>query len=136
MLAIDGFLVGGQFLCKLCLLEFGFFDSRSYGVGINAQGQWIDAHPKSLLKEKLGPDDVALIESSDHAQNFIDAVKSRRPAISNLPDAVRSDVISHLCDIAIRTGRKIAWDPSQETIVGDAAAVKMLNRPMRPPWKI
>lgn len=96
----------------------------------------IDAHPKSLLKEKLGPDDVALIESPDHGQNFIDAVKSRRPAISNLPDAVRSDVISHLCDIAIRTGRKIAWDPSQETIVGDAAATQMLNRPMRPPWKI
>jgi glucose-fructose oxidoreductase len=96
----------------------------------------IDAHPKSLLQEKLGPGDVSLINSTDHGQNFINAVKSRKPAISNLPDAVRSDLISHLSDIAIRTGRKISWDPTHETIVGDPSAAKMLNRTLRPPWKI
>ena len=44
-------------------------------------------------------------------QNFVDAVKSRKQPVSPLADAVRSDIISHLCDIAVRLKRKITWDP-------------------------
>jgi len=96
----------------------------------------IDANPKSLLDVKLGDDDMHLTQSPRHDQNFIDAVKSREPAISPLGEAVRSDNISHMCDIAVRTGRKITWDPTKEVIVDDAEASKMLHRPMRAPWKI
>ncbi|GMU22214.1 MAG: dehydrogenase [Phycisphaerae bacterium] len=96
----------------------------------------IDAEPKSLLKEKLGEADQRLPESLRHDENFIAAVKSRKPAISSVEDAVRSDNISQLCDIAIRTGRKITWDPKKEVIVGDAEASKMLSRPMRAPWSL
>ena len=34
------------------------------------------------------------------------AVKTRQPPVSNITDAVRSDIISLLCDIAVRTGEK------------------------------
>ena len=50
--------------------------------------------------------------------------------------AVRSDVISHIGDIAIRVGRKIQWDPIKEEIVGDPAASRMLTRAMRGPWAL
>jgi hypothetical protein len=53
-----------------------------------------------------------------------------------LDQAVRSDTISQLCDIAVRTKRKITWDPKQTTIVGDAEAAKMMHREMRAPWTI
>jgi predicted dehydrogenase len=96
----------------------------------------IEAEPKSLLDSKIGPDDVHLIESPRHDQNFVDAVKSRTDPVSNIEDAVRSDVISHLCDVAVRTGRKITWDPKKEAIVGDPEASKMLHRDMRPPWTL
>ena len=49
---------------------------------------------------------------------------------------MQSDFISHLGDIAIRTGRKIQWDPQKETIVGDEAAARMMHRPMREPWTL
>jgi hypothetical protein len=49
---------------------------------------------------------------------------------------VRSDLVSHLCDIAVRTGRTIHWDPVKETITGDEAARKMMFRQMRKPWKL
>jgi hypothetical protein len=42
----------------------------------------------------------------------------------------------HLGNIAIRTGRKIKWDPAKEEIIGDAEAAKMLSRPYRAPWKL
>ncbi len=96
----------------------------------------IDAQPKSLLKSVLGPKDVHLLKSENHYQNYVDAIKSRGPTVSPLADAVRSDIISQISDIAVRTKRKITWDPKREVIVGDDEAAKMLTRPMRPPWTI
>jgi hypothetical protein len=96
----------------------------------------ITAEPKSLLETKLGPGDVHLPVSARHDQNFLDAVKSRKTAVSSVDDAVRSDIISHLSDIAIRTKRKITWDPKKQTIVGDDDAAKMLSRPVRTAWKL
>ena len=49
---------------------------------------------------------------------------------------MRSDTISQLCDIAVRTKRKITWDPKTTTIVGDAEAAKMMHRDMRTPWTL
>ena len=88
----------------------------------------IDAEPKSLLDSKIGPNDVHLIESPGHAQNFIDAVKSRKATIAPLDQAVRSDTISQLCDLAVRTKRKITWDPKTTTIVSMSE--------MRAPWTL
>jgi predicted dehydrogenase len=103
-------------------------------VDIRRRG--IDADPKSLLTEKLGSSDVTLPQSPRHDSDFLRAVKTRQPAISTLDHAVRSDIISHLCDIAIRTGRKITWDPAQEVIVSDPEASKMCTRPMQAPWAL
>jgi hypothetical protein len=46
----------------------------------------------------------------------------------------RSATVCHLGNIAIRVGRKIAWDPVKERIVGDSEAAAMLSRPYRSPW--
>jgi hypothetical protein len=97
----------------------------------------IDAEPKSLLQTTIAPGDYRLAASVRQDQNFIDAVKSRRQPVSHIVDAVRSDLISLLCDIAVRTGRPITWDGRQERIVGDDEAAKMAQaRPMRAPWTL
>jgi len=99
------------------------------------RGGW-DAEPKSLLKSEPGPSDVKLLNSANHYQNFVDAVRTRGQTVSPLADAVRSDIFSHMCDICIRLKRKVTWDPKTEQIVGDAEAAKMLQRPMRAPWAL
>jgi predicted dehydrogenase len=93
-----------------------------------------DAEPKSLRKERSG--DVHLLKSTSHYQNFVDAVKSRGATVSPLFDAVRSDLMSHMSDIAVRLDRKITWDPQKEEIIGDSEASRMLHRPMRAPWSV
>lgn len=103
-------------------------------VGIRRSG--IEAEPASLLTVKLGPNDVHLMESSDHGANFIQAVREHHDAVSNIDDAVRSDAISHLSDIAIRSGRKIVWDPLREQLVGDPEAARRLSRAWREPWHL
>jgi len=103
---------------------------------------WIDvrrkgttAEPTGLLTTKLA-EKLKLPKSVNHSQNFVDAVLSRHQPVSTLADAVRSDNISHLCDIALRLKRKITWDPKKEQIVGDAEASQRLHRDMRAPWTI
>lgn len=103
---------------------------------VDVRRSGIDAEPKSLLKLELGPNDVHLTRSPRHDQNFVEAIKAEGKAIAPIDEAVRSDIISHICDIAIRTGRKIIWDPSKEQIVDDPEATKMLSRPMRAPWTL
>ncbi len=96
----------------------------------------VDASNKEWLTTNIAAADAQLSVSLRQDENFIEAIKTRREAVSPIGDTVRSDVISHLCNIAVRTGRKIRWDPAKEVIVDDEAAAKMMHRPMRAPWSL
>jgi len=92
--------------------------------------------PESLASSVIGPGDVHLPRSEGHEANFIDCVRTRRTPVCPIDDAVRSDLISQVSDIAIRTGRKITWDPVREEIVGDADASRLVSRGLREPWRL
>ncbi len=96
----------------------------------------ISAEPESLLNVKIKPDEIHLLQDTHHYRDFLDCVRTRRSPVSNIDSAVQSDFMSHLGDIAIRTGRKIQWDPKNETILGDQAAIRMMSRAMRAPWTV
>jgi hypothetical protein len=96
----------------------------------------MDCEPQSLRDAPLGPSDIRLPVGSGQERNFIECVRTRATPVSHIDDAVRSDLISHLCDIAIRAGRKVTWDPVKEQILGDEEASRMLGRAMREPWQI
>jgi glucose-fructose oxidoreductase len=103
-------------------------------VSVDRGGLYAD--PPSLLNSEIGLNEIHLYESGNHWQNFVDCIKSRKETISPIDTAVRVDTLSHLCDIAIRLGRKIRWDPVTERISGDSDAERMLTRPMRAPWTL
>jgi hypothetical protein len=42
----------------------------------------------------------------------------------------------HLTNIAIRTGRKLRYDPVKEEFIGDEEANRLANQPMRGPWHL
>ena len=96
----------------------------------------IDAEPKSLLREQIGPGEIHLYESVDHHQNFLDCVRSRKPTITPAETAHRAASIGHLGLIAMQTGRKIRWNPDTETIIDDPGASAMLGRAYRQPWTL
>ncbi|MFC1805799.1 Gfo/Idh/MocA family protein [Planctomycetota bacterium] len=92
--------------------------------------------PASLKTHKLGPNDRRLQLSHNHGQSFLDGIKTRTDAVSNIDDAVQSDIISHLSDIAIRLGRRIRWDWKTESILDDPEATRMMERALRSPWRL
>ncbi|MBE0536812.1 MAG: Gfo/Idh/MocA family oxidoreductase [Phycisphaerae bacterium] len=96
----------------------------------------MDAEPKSILQEKIGPDETHLYVSKDHYRNFIDCVISRQTPAACVEEAHRSVTICHLANIAMRLQCLVRWNPDTEQILGDEAASRMLSRPMRPPWRL
>jgi predicted dehydrogenase len=130
-------------------VTMNFTDGKRNPLGVTFQGDkgkvfvlerhlggTVDAEPKSLLKEKFGPDEIHLAISNNHQQNFLDAVRTRTEPVAPIDVAVRSDALCQLSDIAIRLGRKLKWDPDKEEFPGDAEANRMLQRPMRQPWRL
>jgi len=96
----------------------------------------IDAEPKSLLKEKIGADEIKLYNSRDHKQNFLDCIKSRKDPIASVEIGHRSSTVCHLGNIAMLLGRKVKWDPKKERFINDSAADSMIGRSMRSPWRL
>jgi predicted dehydrogenase len=67
---------------------------------------------------------------------FAEAVKTRKQAGGNAEAAHRCAILLHLANIAIRTGRKLKFDPVKEEFVGDELANRYANPPMRAPWHL
>ena len=102
-----------------------------------AIGGYLSDNPEAYGSNRAdGTGDVHLYESTDHHGNFLDCIKTRKLPICDVAIGHRSASVCHLGNIAIRTGRKLTWDPVKEEIVGDQEAAAMVSRPYRSPWSI
>jgi predicted dehydrogenase len=118
-------------------------DGAENGIRFEGDAGWvfvsrerIDAHPASLLKERIGPTEIRLPRTKGHTDDFYDCVRTRRETIAPIEVAHRTATMSHLGNIAIRLGRRVRWDPATETIIGDPQASAMLDHPLRAPWHL
>jgi hypothetical protein len=103
-------------------------DRENFSASNPEWKRWKDL-PDELRKVKL-------YDSRNHYRNFLDCVKSRQPTITPAEIAHHSAIPGHLGLISMSTGRKIQWDVTSETILGDADASKLLSRDFRAPWKL
>lgn len=69
-----------------------------------------------------------------HMTEFLEAVRTHKPAGCLVEDAYRSTTAVKLAMISYDTGCKVNWDAASETIPGSAAAAKLLKREYRAPW--
>jgi predicted dehydrogenase len=96
----------------------------------------IEASDPRLLDEPLSADAIRLHSSDDHIRNFLDCVKTREKPVCDATIGHRSASVSHLGNIAIRTGESLHWDPLAERFVANTVADAMLVRPIRSPWTL
>jgi hypothetical protein len=75
-------------------------------------------------------------DTTHHARNFLDAVKSRKPAHCPIETGHRSTSTTLLGKISLARGHYLQWDGSTERIVNDADANRLLSYSYREPWKL
>jgi len=84
------------------------------------------------LKEKLRD----FPEPAAQVTDFYAAVKSRTKFALNEENGHRSATLVNIAKIAWQLGRSLKFDPVSQRFVGDDAANRLANPPMRAPWHL
>lgn len=88
-----------------------------------------------IIQSEIGPDEIHLYKSDDQHGNWLDCIKSRQQPISPVEMGHRACSTCLLHHIAMKTKRKLYWDPMKERFNNDEAANSMLSRPQRSPYR-
>ena len=115
-----------------CAVEFIGTEGR---VAVN-RGQFLKTEPEDLVRETIGPRETHLYESRSHRHNWLDHIRTGRPAICSAEIGCRSVSVCHLGNLAYWLERPLKWDPTTERFIGDEEANRLILPPMRSPWRV
>ena len=96
----------------------------------------IKAEPASLLQTAFKASDEKLYVSTNHHNNFMDGIRTRKDPAAPIEAGHRATAISLVADTATRLKREVTFDWDKEKYIKDPAADKMLVRSMTAPWRI
>lgn len=68
--------------------------------------------------------------------SFSESVKTRQKFALNELNGHRSCTVVNMGKIALQLGRSLRFDPLKQEFIDDEAANRLINQPMRGPWKI
>jgi len=117
-------------------------ESGEWGDPIDPDPPYIDGPKGKIFKGfRTEPADLkdALATLPDPApmiSEFNVSVKTRKPFGLHEGNGNRSNMLVHLANAAIRTGRKLRFDPVADRFVGDDEANRLVDQPMRAPWTL
>lgn len=92
--------------------------------------------PESLMRVKWGPDDIKLYKSLNQKTNWLECIRSRRRTICPAEIGCSTLTVCHLGNIAYQLKRPLRWDPEKRGFKNDPLANRLLQRPMRSPWRV
>jgi predicted dehydrogenase len=99
-----------------------------------AAPQPLTASDPKILNSVIGPDEVHLYESNDQHGNWLECIKSRKAPAAPAEIGHRACSTCLIHHIAMKTKRKLYWDPIKEHFKNDDEANCMLSRPQRAPY--
>ena len=98
--------------------------------------QALSASDPKIITSVIGPDEIHLYESKDQHGNWLECIKSRQQPIAPVEVAHRACSTCLLHHIAMKTKRRLSWDPVKERFKNDDEANAMLSRPQRSPYVV
>ncbi len=109
-----------------------FFGSKGWislsRDGVSASNpDWLKLHPCEGARRVL--------YHNKYYKSFVDSVRERSPSIAPIQDALRSDALSHLSVMAIKSGGEVVWDPQKYKIKSPKELNEQMHCPVRGDWK-
>lgn len=128
---------------KLVMRSEGWMGMGTCSARYEGDEGWIETgdsgkfivYPESLRSERTVFNQVGT-DASTHVRNFLDCVKTRKPANANADVAAQSHIVCHAAYIAWQLGRTLKFDPVKEEFLGDEEANRMRSRAQREPWQL
>ena len=118
----------------------GVFDGN---IIFHGEKGWLDvsrsklkASDPKMLETKFGDGDERVYFSDNHMGNFLDCIRSRKRCVSDLSIGHQTTSICNIGNIAMQLKRKLDWDPVKQVFADDVQANRLLQRPMRAPWRL
>ncbi|MHB8903390.1 MAG: hypothetical protein ACYC6Y_31895, partial [Thermoguttaceae bacterium] len=71
-----------------------------------------------------------------HTADFFRSMRTRKPPVCPLEQGHYATTLGNVSDISLRLGRKLKWDPQNDTFIGDDEANSLLSRAERSPWTV
>ena len=92
--------------------------------------------PPEIAQAPIRQGEIQPSPSGQHMRNWLQCVKSRERPVADVEIGHRSATVCHLGNIARWTGRRLRWDPAEETFPGDPNANGYLDRERRKPYEL
>jgi predicted dehydrogenase len=100
------------------------------------QAKKIDASDPKLLTSVIGENEFHFTVSTDHHENWLQAIRDNKKTIAPVEEAHRACSACLLHHIAMKLNRKLYWSPEKEKFKNDDEANKMLWRPQRKGYEV
>ena len=95
----------------------------------------IRSTPETILQQPLTDRDFRLPNvGTNHRQNWIDCIRTRRRPVADVEIGARSSQVCQLGNIGYQLRRMLRWDPRREEFVDNAEANRLRSRENREPW--
>jgi predicted dehydrogenase len=107
-----------------------FYGTSGIMVGSKKSG-WRVIGSGNIEKRKVAGDGVQL---DRHCRNFLDCIRDGTTPAADIEIGHLSSSLSHLGNIASRTGRAFTFDPAAEQVVNDDEANRLVSRDYREHW--
>jgi predicted dehydrogenase len=92
------------------------------------------ASDPKILDSVIAPEEVHLYQSDDQHGNWLECIRSRKVPTAPAEIGHRACSTCLLHHIAMKTGRRLHWNPVRERFHNDDEANSMLSRPQRFPF--
>ena len=96
----------------------------------------LTASDPKILTSVIGPNELHLRKTPEQHRDWLDAIKTRGPVSAPAEIGHRACSTCLLHWTAMKTGRRLRWDPVAERFIGDDEANAMLSRPQRKGYAI
>ncbi len=85
----------------------------------------------TLKEREFTPEERNLYWSTNHYQDFVDCIKSRKKPVADVEIGHRTATICNIGNITYQLGRSLYWDPAKEEFINDDFANSKLGKEYR-----